>query len=1017
MYKIRIIKVLLLSLTTVIALNTTAQITEGFESGLPKSFGNSTVTLGSGNWQISNVIQNTDLAYVQSGTKSAQIRNSAESYLITPQLSGGVGTISFYCIGTVAEKTYQVQTSTDNGTNWLSVAGSPFTAPTTKTQITISINNASVNKVKIINNAGMVFYVDDFVTTTSGPPSPILTAAPGATVDNSFDITFTDDAIWRNDISGITVDGTPLTAGFVISSGKITLIPSNSVPTSLLQNYGTKNIVVLATGYSNANVTQPIAAGAATQMTIKTEPAAPAVNASLFATQPTVDFKDQYGNTTSSTATVTASVAGGNWTLSGTTDVAAVSGTASFTNLTATRTTSVSNAQLIFTSGALSVTSSTFNIPALAFVNAGLEDATSSPWALAGATITTTASEVFDGLKGVKMVNGNQFYQILNLQPNTNYSVSCIGKGTGNFIYLGVSSIDPDVFISNVKISSSNFQKYNINFTTTAATNYKIWVWTDQVGTYYVDNFEIVSGGIGTNNFAFTGSGNWSVAANWTPQYVPANGANITVNNGSLVVDQNATLGTLTVNSGKHLSLSAGKTITATSLTLKSNSTDGTATFVNNGGTLTVSGSTNIEQYLGTTRNWYVSSPVTNAKAPANYVYYQYNEVAGDWTSSPVSVADNLIAGVGYIVLPNASGSTLKFTTESGGSINSGNVTIPLTASKNRFNLIGNPYPAHLTWTKAFVDDVTNAALIEPTIWYRTNTGSVNNSGQWSFKTVNASTGEASPLGTTANIPPMQAFWVRAKSSGNLVLNSMLTQDHNSANPLKAPCLKKSDRQRVRLEVSNGTTTDETLLYFDATAENGYDKYDSPKMFNNSTTIPEIYTLAGTEKLVINGLNTIMLDTEIPLGFATGTSNSFTLKATEITNLPIGVTVLLKDNIENSYFDLSSGSEYNFSSDVINSSNRFSIVFRTLGAATKLNNPDMNNVQIFRNEINQIQLKIHTGINSDYRVSVCNSLGQNVFSGEFNSNSFIINKQLKSGMYLVYLCNGAKTTTQKVILY
>jgi hypothetical protein len=203
---------------------------------------------------------------------------------------------------------------------------------------------------------------------TSGSP-PSLTAAPAANVDAAFDVTFADNATWRGGITGITVDGTPLTAGFSASAGTLTFTPSASVPAGLLQTAGTKDIVITSTNYSTATVSQAIAAGAATELAVVTEPTAPASNGAALATQPVVEIRDQYGNLTASTATVTAAVGSGTWTLGGTAAVDAVSGTVTFSGLTATSASAVTGATIDFSSPSLTgATSASFNIPAPDFI-------------------------------------------------------------------------------------------------------------------------------------------------------------------------------------------------------------------------------------------------------------------------------------------------------------------------------------------------------------------------------------------------------------------------------------------------------------------------------------------------------------------------------------------------------------------------------------------------------------------------------------------------------------------------
>lgn len=190
--------------------------------------------------------------------------------------------------------------------------------------------------------------------------SPTLVAAVGATVDNSFSVTFVDNSAWRAAITSITINGTTTTA-YTLSAGNITFSPSG---TFLLQTPGTKTITVNATGYPQTSVSQSIAVGAAAKINMVTQPLGPTDNGFALRTQPVVSITDQYGNATTSTATIVASATSG-WVIGGSTSVTAVSGTATFTNLTSTTAVKTStNATITFTSSGLStVISATFIIP------------------------------------------------------------------------------------------------------------------------------------------------------------------------------------------------------------------------------------------------------------------------------------------------------------------------------------------------------------------------------------------------------------------------------------------------------------------------------------------------------------------------------------------------------------------------------------------------------------------------------------------------------------------------------
>ena len=120
-----------------------------------------------------------------------------------------------------------------------------------------------------------------------------------------------------------------------------------------------------------------------------------------------------------------------------------------------------------------------------------------------------------------------------------------------------------------------------------------------------------------------------------------------------------------------------------------------------------------------------------------------------------------------------------------------------------------------------------------------------------------------------------------------------------TTNKLKAPSASKSVQQLLRLQVSNGTNSDETVVYFNPNASNGLDDYDSPKMTNANAAIPEIFTQVGTESLVINGLNNTASNRELPLGFTAGQASTFNIKATEISNFDSDTQIVLRDNLLN----------------------------------------------------------------------------------------------------------------------
>lgn len=533
-----------------------------------------------------------------------------------------------------------------------------------------------------------------------------------------------------------------------------------------------------------------------------------------------------------------------------------------------------------------------------------------------------------------------------------------------------------------------------------------------RIGTSWAD----VTPPIPTFSSAASGSSVWSNAANWVGNVVPASGSNVIVNN-NLTIDQDVALNSIEVNPEAKLTLNVGSTLTTSKFNINSDATNGTGTFVDlnpNGGV--TSDTINVQQYLSTARNWYLSSPVSNPLTTSNYTYYKYNEPTSVFVS--VNTGTAFAPGVGYIALPNATGTTLTFTNQSGGSLNAGDVDVALTASgatHTGFNLIGNPYPCHLGWTYDFAN--ANSSLIESSIWIRTNGGLSNNSGQWSFATYNAASSESVPSVANAGIiAPMQSFWVKAKTAGTLILDNKLTRSHQYSNSLRVPAAKNSDRQRLRMEVSNGVTTDETLVYFDSSADNGYDVYDSRK-FPDTNAAVQIYTLAGSENLVINGMSSIP-NTELPLGFMATSVGTYSLKASQFSNFVAGTQIILKDYADVNHpviTDLSDGSAYTFVSAVASTATRFTMTFKAPSVATDINSQRNQNTTVFKNANGNITI-IKNNIMGEGIVTICNTVGQKLITCSTMGATTVIEKSLTPGVYIVTVDVNNCKMTKRIIL-
>ena len=475
----------------------------------------------------------------------------------------------------------------------------------------------------------------------------------------------------------------------------------------------------------------------------------------------------------------------------------------------------------------------------------------------------------------------------------------------------------------------------------------------------------------------------------------------LTVSSGNeLTLNAATSAKSITVAPGAKVTMTSNYTLSATNgITLQSDAT-GTATLVDNNTTDPQAVTATVQQYVTEGRNWYMSIPLESIASSAlnkgtSVVYYK--ESTGLWETP---VANTLNKLQGYIQTATTTPLTgTTGTVEFAGSLNTGAHsinTLTRTNGKTGFNLVGNPYPSYLDWNLVTKTNISN------TMWYRTKDG-----GVYKFYTyvANEGAGVGVPASVTNKIPPMQAFWVRVVSEGSgtiAVDNTMRSHKDDVGNIMRAP--KQNSQKILRLQVSNGTNTDEAVVYFNQNASNGFDSYDAQKRSNENPAIPEIFTQIGSEKLVINGMNEIAYNTEIPLGFTTGTASDFTLATSELSNFDAGTRIFLKDKLNpTNEFELTQGASYNFSSQATTpSTDRFSLIFRAPGITTGVEKSRVANTQVFVNAANQITIIAPEKCN----YAIYNAVGQLMENGAITSNSQTSNFKLTNGMYVVKVNNS-----------
>ncbi len=491
----------------------------------------------------------------------------------------------------------------------------------------------------------------------------------------------------------------------------------------------------------------------------------------------------------------------------------------------------------------------------------------------------------------------------------------------------------------------------------------------------------------------------------------------------------------LIVHPGKQVTVTSGTLSLTGNLLLRSDVVNGPPTILTNGGSLSVTGTSAVELCLtgggGATPNarfWYVSSPLTNASSsnfeiletanPLNKLW-SYTEADNSYARLASANPVTLTPGMGYVARMGAS----KTFTLSGTALNDGDRNITITRAndnglgtnpKRGFNLVGNPYPSYLNIHSSFLH--VGTLNLETSIWY-SSFNILNN--LMAFDTFNASNGEQISLGTngpifSSNMPPMQAFWVRASTdglSGNLALNNSMRSHQTLSNRLRST--RTAEIQKVRLQISNGQAIDQALIGFYSESMDGYDNFDSHKLTNDNALIPEIYTLAGTEKVAINSLAAPLTgQKELVLGFKTETGGSFSLKAIEIQNLEADQNVVLHDKKLHILHDLKLNPEYSFTSDSVNTTDRFSIVIgKTPTAVGVINELDFD---VWSDGNNR--LVVQAGSAKPIKINVYSLLGQETYSATSFSSKTTLMHQFKPGVYIVKVKHEGCSVSRKVII-
>ena len=424
-------------------------------------------------------------------------------------------------------------------------------------------------------------------------------------------------------------------------------------------------------------------------------------------------------------------------------------------------------------------------------------------------------------------------------------------------------------------------------------------------------------------------------------------------------------------------------------------------------------------------RFWYLGSPVAGGlssildAAGANVVKY-WDEPGAAW----VEITDNTTAldvGRGHYLRSFTPGNqTLTFT---GGALNNGTYTLPLTAngaSFNGFNLVSNPYPSYLKW-----DDVAKTN-VGSTVWYRTSNGPNNMVFDTYNSNGNVGTSNNGAGNVSQYIPPMQAFWVKVEGSttGNIVMENADRSHHVSGMQGMHSLLDK--QMFANINLIKDTLRDQAIVYSSYTTTDIFDAYDSEKMFQANA--PQLYSKINDKKVVINAKNFMQRNEKTPLFMNIPSAGTYSMQLGEF-NSSFG-SIWLEDLSNGQLQNLLINDTYTFETEAGQDLARFVLHFgypeQIFGTDVHETTEDNIDVPINWNDISVVAtddktIDLTASLNEldaqqTKMVSVFDMTGRQIMSGSFENGKNQIQVPAANAVYMVHVSVGSAHKVFKVLI-
>ena len=541
-----------------------------------------------------------------------------------------------------------------------------------------------------------------------------------------------------------------------------------------------------------------------------------------------------------------------------------------------------------------------------------------------------------------------------------------------------------------------------------------------------------------------------------------SSGATATIASGTVTITEGFTNnGTISGAGSVTLGGTSAQTIAGTGTTnnvILNNSTGASITdslkisgvYTHTAGTLTTNNKLRLVASGATTYGQIAGTGIGSISGQIIAEYFIPSSSSGKWRSisSPLTgvtigdLADDILINYGT---PSYSYSNVWALTESNGGSSSIGAWAPISSSTQSMN--DNGFSIYLFDDNVSADitidvqgtytdgDYTTAALTrtgsigDTSGWHLlrnpwpsnyNHTGTITNLGSNTiyvtegntFRDWNGTTGTLS----SGVIPPFHAFYAEISSNSNtLTLLDANRTTSSSANYHDKNGLINYVAVKATGENDNW---DETRVYQDDKAENGFDNFDAKKRVNGEGA-PTIYTLVEDKKVSINLIKNIPTKgISFPLMFSAYESGKYILSFTE-DNLESDVEIVLED-LETKKMHKASTGKYEFTYDKANGAKqRFVLHYKRKSGTSTSVTETANQENIFVSSQNK-EVHISFGNEGDYIISVYDLMGREMYNGTTKTNGGTtenINLEgVAAGYYIVNISSQNSKQTFKVFL-